>query len=162
MTIREVIKMSKRVLLQNWEHQPILILDDGKHSQVVVLVNFPNFADEKQGYMASLGLTAAKNPKVGELVQVFIVFEGRIGSPLDGHVPVPPNTDPKRQEGLILANYVVATGETAMHVLMIERAAGRKIRRLNPLKAAKDASVESPLIESFLAGYRFGRLGQGH
>ena len=105
LTIEDMAKLAKDVLLVQGEHQPMLYVEGSKQSIPIQITHMPDTASQRAEYLFTLGWATAQQVDIGSLEQVFFVSEAwlnQVKSAKDRQVL--PSQSSQRVEVLIINN----------------------------------------------------------
>jgi hypothetical protein len=155
MNLEDVLTLAKDLLLDVGEVRPLLIVLGSKADTQIPLEQIPEDRAQKAKQLLGLGYAVGRDPKLGELRELFILFEGWMST---GSSPVPaimPADDPNRQEVLVISHYQHRPVTTTIIAFRIRRTAEPdhlELERVEDLEGSA-GQARSPLIEAFLYGY---------
>jgi len=157
-TLEEIISNAREIMLRDGNHVPMLILEGNKNIVAGPIRDLPDTHDERMELMHFLGQAAAESGRVDQLQQVFMVSEGWISmSSEDKPTGTRPSQDPDRKEVLIISAVQIKERKKQMKVFEILRDSSEQVVGLEeflPDEKKKDESVEIPLLEAFVHGFR--------
>jgi hypothetical protein len=160
-TIEDVVSVAKRLLAKHGGLAPTLLIEGTAGSGAFPLPD----ADEaiKLSLLEALGFTLAREGRIGELRQIFLVAEGwRSHRP---YVPGLPATQPKhapdRADVLMVSHYREPEGTTAIVLYDLVRDVSGEPAALAARARPGDETrvVASPPLEVIVRGFRRGRAG---
>src|ERR1041385_7672718 len=99
-----VVAFAKRVLLQVGELRPLVIVQGQAGVARIPLEALPEDRKQKTKLLLRGGYSVGKDPRLGELIQVFVLFEGWMSRGAGRLPTVMPADDPQRQEVLSIAS----------------------------------------------------------
>jgi hypothetical protein len=124
----------------------------GTRSKVFMSMPPGETIDERIDNMFRAGCQLAQSGDLGDLVQVIYVCEGWMGA---AKTPmVMPSQDPNRQEALVFSMIDVNTHTQSIEIYVCVRDARQSVIDLKRVPLPEGASVESPLLPAFVAGFR--------
>ena len=154
----EIASNAKEHVLQSGEHLPTLILEADNKIVVGQIPDMPESHGERIELMRILGETAARSGKVNQLQQVFMISEGWMRMAANGKEPeMPPSMDPERKEVLIISLRNVRENSKQIKLFEMIRDQNDQVIDLNeivPNEKINDESVEVPLLDAFVRGFK--------
>ena len=157
-SFEEIVSNAKEVMLRNGKHIPTLIAEGGKNIVVGQIPDLPPTHGERLELMRFLGQATARSGRVDQLHQVFMVSEGWMSVASEDKPPtIRASQDPDRKEVLIISAIQVKEHKKQMMLLEILRDGDKQVVGLEeflPDEKKKDESVEVPLLEAFVHGFR--------
>lgn len=157
-SFEEIISNAKEIMIRDGKHVPILIMEASKNSVVGRIPDMPETHGERRELMRFLGQAAAKSGRVDQLQQVFMVSEGWMSmASEDQPVEIRPSQDPHRKEVLIIAAMQMKERKKHLKLFEILRDSNEQVVGFEdflPGEEKKDESVEIPLLEAFVYGFR--------
>ena len=158
MNLENVLSLAKELLLEVGEVRPMLIVLGAQAATRIPLEQIPENREQKAKQMLGLGYAVGRDRSLGELRELFILFEGWMSL---GSSPAPaimPADDPNRQEVLVITRYQHHPPTTAMTVFRIQRTGepdNLELERVEEVEGS-EGQAQSPLVEAFLYGYEEG------
>jgi hypothetical protein len=157
-TIEEIISNAKEIMLRDGYHVPVVIMEVDKKLMGAQIPDMPATHGERLELMHFLGQAAAKSGRVDQLQEVFLVHEGWMSvASEDMPAEIRPSQDPKRKEVLIISAIQMKERKKQMKVFEILRDSSEQVVGLEeflPDEEKKDESVEVPLLDAFVQGFR--------
>ena len=157
-TLEEIISNAKEIMLRDGKHVPVLIIEAGKNLVVGQIPDMPATHGERVELMRFLGQAAAKSGRVDQLQQVFMVSEGWMSmASEDKPAEIRPSQDPNRKEVLIISAMQMKERKKHLKVFEILRDSNEHVVGLEeflPDEKKKDESVEIPLLDAFVQGFK--------
>jgi hypothetical protein len=156
-SFEEVISNAVEIMLRNGEHVPTLIMEAGNNLVIGQIPDMPATHGERMELMRFLGQVAAKSGRVEQLQQVFMVSEGWMSvASKDKPAEIQPSRDPERKEVLIISAMQMKERKKQLKVFEVLRDRHEQVVGLKEFlpEAKKDETVEIPLLEAFVQGFR--------
>ncbi len=157
-TLNDVVIYAKRLLTKQGGFDPILLIEGTTGSDERPLPELPEAV--KLSLLEALGFAIARENRIGDLLQLFLVSEGW-GSKAPytpGIAATQPKHDPNRVEVLMVAHYDVSAGRKAMTLYeQVRNDAGELIELTALSDPGKGALVESRPLEAVIRGFQRGR-----
>jgi len=156
-SLEEIISNAKEITLRNGNHVPVLVVEVSKNLVVGQIPEMPGTHGERSELMHFLGQAAAKSGRVGSLQQVFMVSEGWMSAASDEKpAGITPSQDPKRKEVLIVSGMQIKEFTKQLKLFEMLRDSDERVVGLEEFlpDEKKDESIEVPLLEAFVDGYR--------
>jgi hypothetical protein len=164
LNLEEIARIAKEAALKQGWHMPMVIVEGSKKSFGVALEGFPETHEGKARQMFSLGFFLARKGGVGELEQVFFISEGWMSIAEEGKpLEMRPSKDPKRKEVLVISSLSIKGCQGRMVIFEMIRDGEGHLADLRELQLPGEdggGSMESPLLDAFVAGFRRG-WGEG-
>lgn len=153
----DIVTNAKELTKGEGYHVPIVVIEGNKGLFAHYVLVLPETHGERLDFMGHLGRSAAKLGKVGKLSQVFMISEGWLSMAIKGKpTNMPPSQDPDRKEVLIVSGLQIE--ERKKHLKLFEMIHGANnsvvdLVELTP-EAQKNETVEIPLLDAFVHGFR--------
>ncbi len=156
-TTDDIVLIAKKMLTKYGRLEPKLVIEGSAGLEAVPLPDLPKPA--KLSVLEALGYTLAKDDRIGNLAQLFLVAEGWRSSRNGPHAALRPQHDPDRVECVMVFQYRAEPEARRMVVYdLVRNAAGEptELKRLEqPNK--EGSAVESPPLDALLRGFTRGR-----
>ncbi len=152
--------MARDTISVRGEHQPTIIIQGSAQHAVVPLNEWPDSSEEKLKVMLVAGYSAAEARLLGELEQVWFVFEAWMSVGERGQAPtIMPSEHPQKKEALVIASLRPATQDEQASVFEIVRSQDGGLAELRTLIPGKEVldSFRSPLLRAFAFGFGSAR-----
>jgi hypothetical protein len=154
----EIVSVAKDILLRDGTHVPVLIIEESKNLLVTQISDMPATHGERINLLHHLDQIAAKSGRVERLHQVYLVSEGWLSSAAGGKSSsLSPSEAPNRKEVLIISGVNVKDRRKQIKLFEILRDNHQDVvgvREYFPNENKKDESVEVPLLDAFVNGFR--------
>ena len=152
-----VVKRATQVMLKKGYHIPQVVVYGSQGNTIGLMPDFPAESEQKRELLMSLGAQMRKANVLGDLEEVFLISEGWMSV----QTKVAPSADPARKEVLMVFRQSVLEGKTEGKMFDIIRGADKQVTELKKagIEGAYD-SVESPLLEAFLTGFRYPQFAK--
>ena len=149
MNLQDVLALAKDLLLEVGEVRPMLIVLGSKAGTRIPLEQIPENRAQKAKQMLGLGYAVGRDPKLGELRELFILFEGWMSLGASPTPAVMPADDPNRREVLVISRYQHHPPTTTMIVFRIHRTGEPDHLERERVKGVEGAEgqARSPLIK---------------
>jgi len=145
-------------MLRDGKHVPVLIMEASKNLVVGQIPDMPATHGERVELMRFLGQAAAKSGRVDQLQQVFMVSEGWMSmASEDKPAEIRPSQDPDRKEVLIISAMQMEERKKHLKVFEILRDSNEQVvgfEEFLPDEQKRDESVDIPLLEAFVQGFK--------
>ncbi len=155
-TIDEIMTAAKQQLARYGRLMPTILVEGTGGSEAFPL---PDLTEElKLSLLDALGDTLAREDRVGELLQLFLVAEAWRSARNGAHPALRPQHDPQRVECVMAFHYRVASETRRMVVYDIVRNEAGELTELKPLDQlqAETSAAESPPLDALLRGFKRG------
>ena len=157
-SFEEIISNAKEIMLRDGKHVPVLIMEASKNLVVGQIPDMPATHGERVELMRFLGQAAAKSGRVDQLQQVFMVSEGWMSmASEDKPAEIRPSQDPDRKEVLIISAMQMEERKKHLKVFEILRDSNEQVvgfEEFLPDEQKRDESVDIPLLEAFVQGFK--------
>jgi hypothetical protein len=156
-SFEEVMFAAKETILKNGNHIPTLILTSSGEILIGQIPDMPDTHAKRMALMYFLGELATNQGQVDQLEQVFLVSEGWMSmTAKEKQEDLPPSLDPDIKEVLIISSLTVRTNQKHIQLFEILRNNTDQTVDLMELlsEGNKDETVETPLLEAFVRGYK--------
>jgi len=153
----EIVEISKKMVMRDGHHSPILIVDGTRNSLITQLSDIPETHSQRMQLMDVLGRQLAKDGKVGKLREVIFISEGWMSAAREGKLPsLRPSQDPNRKEVLIVSGLKVQEPTKLLRIFEMVRDGNQKVIRLDEIEPGKQksGSIEVPLLEVFASAFQ--------
>jgi hypothetical protein len=161
-TIEDVVSLAKQLLTKHGGLEPILLIEGTAGSGAFPLPD----ADEaiKLALLEALGFTLAREGRIGELRQLFLVAEGwRSRQPSRRGLPATqPQHAPDRVDVVMVSHHREPEGTGTMALYDLIRNARGEPTALEAVAQPGDGTrvVASPPLAAIVRGFRRGRRGR--
>jgi hypothetical protein len=155
--LEEIVSNAKEVMFKDGNHVPTVIMESSTAIVIGQIPEFPPTHGERLQLMNFLGMAAARSGRVDQLHQVFMISEGWLSESSKEDGPrLAPSEDPKRKEVLLVSAVQVMEHTKQLKVLEITRDEDERVLSLDEFIPGepKDISVDTPLLDAFIQGFR--------
>jgi hypothetical protein len=164
-TLEDVARQAQEVTLKDGRHVPMLLINGDNQSIATALTELPSTHEARRELMRLAGHAVAQSGTATKLEQVFFICEAWMSvAKEDGTIDVPPSQDPNRLEVLIISSLEVASNQPGIVAFEMVRDSKGELTELKPVEVAeeKEGSVETPLLDAFVDGFRSGTRGRSN
>lgn len=158
LTLDKIISGAKHKIARFGGLEPTIFVEGTNNLEIAPL---PDLSESlKHAVLEALGFTLAKENRVGELVQLFLVSEGwrvrrRANEGYRGALQ--PKHAPDRIECVMVFRYQVRPETRRMILYDIVRNNAGELTELRPVTTPSGERVESPTLDALLRGFQRGR-----
>jgi len=157
-TFEEIVSNAKEIMIKAGHHVPIVIVEASNNLIAGQIRDLPATHGERARLMQFLGRATAKSGRVDRLQQVFMASEGWMSvANEDTPVDVRPPDDPERIEVLIVSAVKVESQKRQLKLFEVLRGNHEKVigfKEFSPDEEKKDGSVDTPLLDAFVFGFK--------
>jgi len=156
-SFEEIISNAKEVTLRDGYHVPIVVMDGSKGLSVAQFQEISETHGGRMEVMRFLGQAAARDGRVGQLRQVFLISEAWMSRADKGNPPtLRPSQDPNRKEVLIVSALQIEGRSKQLKLFEMRRNEQQRVIGLTEIEpdSKKGTSIEIPLLEAFVQGYQ--------
>lgn len=150
--VEEIVNIAKKILTQFGQHAPMLFVRGSKSKGMVTFNDFGPDHEDKIRQMANAGVDNAMKHNSGDLHYLIFVTEAWVSTNKE-YLKSAPSKDPKRKEMLIITTLDVVTKKQGLLMYQMIRDKRGNLIELNKSPFPEEATVESPLLPAFVAGY---------
>lgn len=157
-TLEGVARIAREMCLREGMHAPMLIVEGSLKTVIGQLEELPDTHAARANLLRSVGFRLGHMEHIGQLEQVFFIFEGWMSAAEGGKLPHHrPSQDPHRTEVLLITQLALREKQSAVAGFEMVRNSKGRLVALRPLALAeKGESFESPLLDAFVAGLALG------
>lgn len=162
LSVSEVLRKASERLLLDGAHAPTVIAEGSLQIQMAQFPDFPDRHADKAQLMYGAGLKLGADGKVGTLQKIFFISEAWISlAQNDQPLLFRPADDPNRKEVIWIDHWDLETEQSMVAVLeMMRDVTDGHLLGLRPLLPPEFrdglSSVQSPLMQAFVDGFREG------
>jgi len=157
-----VIKQATKTIIKLGYHVPQVVVYGSRNNTMGIMSDFPAESDQKRELLMSLGAKMREANILGDLEEVFLISEAWMSVCKKGVSPnLAPSEDPARKEILMIFHQNILEGKTDGKMFDIIRGENKQIMELKVGGLESEyTSVESPLLEAFLTGFRYPQFAK--